>query len=92
MLSGSIQALAETGGLSEAGRARALEGLATITPEQAEAAATAEVPGTVLQVELDNENGSAVYSIEIDDGKGGHIDVKVDAGSGTVLHQDIDND
>jgi len=92
MLNGSIQAPAETDGPSEADEAKALEGLAIITPEQAEAAATAEVPGTVLEVELDNENGSVVYSVEIDNGSGGHIDVKVDAGNGTVLHQDADND
>lgn len=92
MLNSSMQAPAESDGQSEADEATALESLATITPQQARAAATAEVPGTVLEVELDNENGSVVYSVEIDNATGGHIDVKVDAGNGTVLHQDVDND
>lgn len=75
----------------EAAEAEALAGLATVTPEKAKAAALAEVPGTVIKVELDNENGSVVYSVEIDTGSG-QVDVKVDAGNANVLHQDADND
>jgi uncharacterized membrane protein YkoI len=33
-------------------------------------------------VELDNENGVVVYSVELDNG----LDVKVDAGNGNILH------
>lgn len=72
-------------GLSEEDEAAALAPLATITKEQAAAAAQAEVPGDVSKVELDNENGSLVYSVEI-----GNQDVKVDAGTGAVLHIDSD--
>jgi len=75
----------------ETAEAQALAGLVTITSDQAMAAALAAVPGTVVQVELDNENGSVVYSVEVDTGNG-TVDVKVDAGNGTVLHQDADND
>ena len=75
----------------EAAEAAALADLATITADQAQAAALAAVPGTVIQVELDNENGSVVYSVEVDTGNG-IIDVKVDAGNGTVLHQDADDE
>ncbi len=78
-------------GLSEADEAIALEGLASITPDQARDAALAVVPGTVDKVELDNENGAVVYSVEITDASGSHIDVKVDAGNGTVVHQDADD-
>lgn len=81
-LNGSIQvAQDQANAQSEADEAAALAPLATITSDQAVAAAQAQVPGQVQQVELDNENGSLVYSVEID-GK----DVKVDAGTGTVLH------
>ncbi len=82
----------EVEGQSEADEATALAGLATITPDEAQTAAQAVVPGTVDKVELDNENGAVVYSVEISDGNGGHIDVKVDAGNGNVLHQDAGND
>lgn len=70
-------------GRSETDEAKALAGLATITPEQAKDAALAANPGaSVVKVELDNENGALVYSVELDSG----LDVKVDAGNATVLH------
>jgi uncharacterized membrane protein YkoI len=80
-LNGSIAVPeAQYEGLSEADEASALAPLAKITPDDASAAAQAEVPGQVQKVELDNENGSLVYSVEI-----GGKDVKVDAGTGAVL-------
>lgn len=72
-----------------ANEASALAKLATITPDQASASAQAAVPGTVMRVELDNENGSVVYSVEIQTAAG-VIDVKVDAGNGKVLAQEAD--
>jgi uncharacterized membrane protein YkoI len=76
---------AQYDGLSEADEAAALASLATLTPEQAKAAALEAHPGTsVVKVELDNENGALVYSVELDNG----LDVKVDAGNGTVLYVD----
>jgi len=76
-------------GMSEADEAAALAGLATITPEQAKAAALEANPGaTVVKVELDDENGALVYSVELSNG----LDVKVDAGSGAVLYVDSDAD
>lgn len=72
-------------GLSEADQAAALAPLATITADGASAAAQAEVPGDVQKVELENENGTLVYSVDI-----GGKDVKVDAGTGAVLHIESD--
>ena len=70
-------------GLSEADEAAALQGMATISADQAKAAAVAANPGTtVVKVELDNENGVLVYSVELNNG----LDVKVDAGNGAILH------
>jgi uncharacterized membrane protein YkoI len=69
-------------GLSEADEAAALADSATITPEQAKAAALEANPGTtVVKVELDNENGALVYSVELSNG----MDVKVDTGNGAIL-------
>jgi uncharacterized membrane protein YkoI len=62
-----------------------LKSLARITPEQASAAALAQVPGTVKKVELENEDGNVVYGVEIKTANG-ESDVKVDAGDARVLH------
>ena len=69
--------------MSEADEAAALQSKATITGAQAETAALAAYPGTtVVETELDNENGVLVYSVELSNG----LDVKVDAGNGKILH------
>jgi len=76
-------------GMNEADEAAALQDQATISAEEAQAAAeAAHLGSTATKVELDNENGSLVYSVELDNG----LDVKVDAGDGTVLGADADND
>ena len=80
--------VADTGGeQDDAAEAAALEQLATVTGDQATESALAAVSGTVSKVELDNEKGSVVYSVEIQT-DAGLIEVKVDAGNGTVLAQE----
>ena len=59
----------------------ALSKLATITPDQAKAAVE-QTGGVVTSIELDNENGILIYSVQLSDGS----DVKVDAGSGSILN------
>jgi len=83
---GSIAAdQAQTEGLSEADEAAALQGQATISATEAEAAALDANPGaSVVKTELDNENGALVYSVELSNG----ADVKVDAGNGAILFTD----
>lgn len=56
-------------------------GTPAITAVQAQTAALAAHPGTVIKTELDDENGQLVYSVEFDGG----VDVKVDAMTGSVL-------
>jgi uncharacterized membrane protein YkoI len=59
----------------------------------AEQAALEAVPGTVHEAELEtSDNGYVVYDIEIagDDGK--NHEVKVDAGNGEILHQDLEDE
>ena len=68
-----------------------LKSLARITPEQAGAAALAQVPGTVKKVELENEDGNVVYGVEIETADG-QTDVKVDAGDGRVLQVQKDGE
>lgn len=82
----------EQNGQSEADQPAALQSLAKISPDQARDAALVAVPGTAGNVELDNENGNVVYSVQVTDASSKVIDVKVDAGNGSVLHQDSAND
>lgn len=90
-LNGSVRAR-DVEGDDETDESKRLRGLAKITPDQATRAASQAVSGNVGQVELENENGSVVYSVEMVDQSGKHIDVKVDAGNGQVLAQDADSD
>jgi uncharacterized membrane protein YkoI len=63
-----------------------LSTLAKIKADQAMAAAQAAFPGTaVKKMELDNENGCLVYSVVLSN----DMEVKVDAGNGAVLHQEL---
>jgi uncharacterized membrane protein YkoI len=60
---------------------------AGITAEVARAAAEAGNPGTkALDVELENENGTLVYEVELDNG----LEVIVDAGNGKILGTERD--
>lgn len=68
-----------------------LASMAKITAEQAKASALKAVAGTVTKVELDNENGNLVYSVEVKTSNS-IIDVKVDAGNGKILAQDSGQD
>jgi uncharacterized membrane protein YkoI len=77
---------------SEADESSALASLATITADEARAAALAAVPGTAGEVELENENGNVVYGVEVKDASGASYDVKVDAGNGAVLAQESDDE
>jgi uncharacterized membrane protein YkoI len=64
---------------------RDLSTLAKIKADQAMSAAQAAFPGAqVKKVELDNENGCLVYSVDLSNG----MDVKVDAGNGSVLYHE----
>ena len=62
-----------------------LSSLAKIKADQAMAAAQAAIPGAaVKKVELDNENGCLVYSVDMSNG----MEVLVDAGNGVVLKKE----
>jgi uncharacterized membrane protein YkoI len=76
---------------AEGAESERLKSLARITPEQASAAALAQVPGTIKKVELENEDGNVVYGVEIKTANG-ESDVKVDAGDGRVLHVEKDSE
>src|SRR5688572_21533190 len=82
---GGSVAVTEDESLSEAEEDAAYRALATVTEEEAKAAATAAVAGEVGEVDLDDEGGSLVYEVEVRAADGTETDVLVDAGDGTVL-------
>ncbi len=83
-------AAAERG--SESAEDANLQGLATVTADQASAAAVGAVPGTAGKVELENEDGNVVWSVEVTGADGTVTDVKVDAGNRDILAQEVDNE
>ncbi len=67
---------------------------AKISPEQARKIATDKVAGTIIEEELERENGKLVYSIEIRDANQKVFDVEVDAKTGAIVNveQEIEDD
>ncbi|MDO8107175.1 PepSY domain-containing protein [Isoptericola sp. b441] len=89
---GSVQAPADqtadgSSQENEAADAAALAPLASIDAAAASSAATAAVPGAAGTPVLEDENGSVVWGVEVTRADGTVVDVKVDAGNGTVLSQ-----
>lgn len=68
-----------------------LPDLAEINALQAVKTALKKVEGNILKVELENENGFLVYGVEVVTEDKSIVDVKVDAGSGTILTVDRDH-
>ena len=51
------------------------------------------MPGTVHEAELEtSDNGYVVYDIELAGKDGNKHEVKVDAGNGEILHQDLEDE
>jgi hypothetical protein len=84
-----------TGGwaLSSEGNHKQGEGPSTarLSIEEAIATAKSQVPGQVLEAELENEHGMAVYEIEIASKTGPVMEIKIDARSGELLSSDIED-
>ena len=64
---------------------------AKLSMEEAIATAKAKFPGQVLEAELENEHGQAVYEIEIASTTGTVTEITVDAQSGEVLGSEIED-
>ena len=76
-------------GMTEAEEAIALQEMAVITADDAVTVAESAYQGAAAtQVELDNDTGAVVSSVELDNG----MDVKVDAGNGGILRVSQDDD
>jgi uncharacterized membrane protein YkoI len=57
----------------------------SLTEQEARDIATDEVGGTVLEVELESEDGTPLYEVETEADDGTVSEVAVDANNGTVL-------
>lgn len=91
-LHGSVQAPEDDDSASEADEAETLESRAKITADEAITAATDAVRGTADVAELENENGSVVYEVDVTAEDGSKTEVKVDAGNGKVLGAESDDE
>ena len=80
------------GRAGESAEAARLASLAKIDAGHATAAAVGHVPGTALRTALENEDGNVVYEVQIKTAAGQIHEVKVDAGTGAVLHVDAADD
>ena len=69
------------------------DSLLTAKLSMADAIATAkgQFPGQVLEAELENEEGKAVYEIEIASATGAVTEITVDAQSGELLGSEVEN-
>ena len=82
----TYNALAQNGGVDDDDASESngadLQSQAGITQEEAEAIALAQYPGAkIIASELENENGTLLYSFDLDNGQ----EVELDANTGTVL-------
>jgi uncharacterized membrane protein YkoI len=68
----------------------ALQSVATVTADQAAAAAIANTPGTATQTELKSVAGNVVWEVDVTATAGGSYDVVIDAGNATVLDTHIE--
>lgn len=67
-------------------------GPVTLTEQQAIEIALAEVPGEVLETELETDDGSRIYEIEIRNADGVEMEVEVHAETGMVLEIEAEDD
>ncbi len=63
---------------------------AAITLDQAAAAALEVIPGTVAKIEFSDDDDIAVWEIEVVDNQSITHDIEIDANSGTIIKNEID--
>lgn len=65
--------------------------LATVTIEEAARAARGAAPGTVIAAELEDKDGSLVWSVDVST-ETGLVEVLVDPGNGSILSSRADDE
>lgn len=91
ILSGAVFAgVLVAGGVAFADNEPSLEGAMPL--HQASDLALNWVPGTIVEAELENEDGVTVWEIEIVDSNNQTMELVIDATSGKLLSQHLDDD
>ncbi|HMM49529.1 MAG TPA: PepSY domain-containing protein, partial [Miltoncostaeaceae bacterium] len=75
---------------AEAAETLKLAQSAKVNAAQAETAALAKVPGWVTEAQLENDNGNAVWEVEVITKDGTQHELKIDAGTAKVLSAQVD--
>ncbi len=91
MLNGSVQA-PDDESTSEADEQAQLAQLDGLISEQDAIDAAVAAGGTSTSAELENENGSVIWEVEVTADDGTVEEVKVDAGNGDILDREADDD
>ncbi|MDR4493843.1 MAG: PepSY domain-containing protein [Nitrospirales bacterium] len=63
----------------------------SVTMEKAIKTATTQFPGKVLEAELENEDGKAIYEVEIVNTAGETREFEIDANSGQILSSELED-
>lgn len=98
LIAGSALAgLVVAGGIAATVSAQTVAAETGLTEAQVIAIALEEVPGEVQEIELEREDGMAVYEVEILSADGAEMQVEIAAATGEVLeveaeHEDCDKD
>ncbi|MGH9945943.1 MAG: PepSY domain-containing protein [Pyrinomonadaceae bacterium] len=66
--------------------------LVKVSMEQARSIALAKVPGTIIEEDIEKENGRLLYAFDIRDASGKIFDVEIDAITGEVLKATDDDE
>ena len=78
--------------LSHDGKKDDVTNLSTaVTMEEAIKTAKTQFPGKVLEAELENEDGKAVYEVEIVNAAGEVREFEIDAQSGKILSSELED-
>ena len=95
LIAGSGLALAQDSGPSMLGGGdddSITQSNVSLSEQEAVDIATAEANGTVGEVELESENGTPVYEVELVTANGGETEVAVHADDGTVLEVETEDE
>lgn len=65
---------------------------ASLGVDQAMAIALADVPGNVIEAEIERENGKLIWEIEIVDQQNQVYELEIDANSGEILEKELEDD
>lgn len=91
MIGGALAGLILTTGVVGAVSAQTAAEMTTLTEEEVIEIALMEVPGEVLEVELEEERGQAVYEVAVLTADGAEMEVEIAADTGDVLEVEAED-